>query len=283
MKKLFRRVFAYLIDMMVVILIAQCISGIPLINRQLDAYNKSYDDYEELYEDYANFKIDLSKSFEDKELTEDEYNDLIEEHEDYVDTLNKYYKDSALTEKNYDKLNEVIDKEYIEEYKNIYFKIEKNSVCYMVIYLIVVFAYFVGFNMITKGQTLGKKLTRLRIVNSKDVNKKVAVWSYIVRALILYQPIYYIVKLIGVNFMGINTYYEVTSVIYNIQGYLEMLILVMLMMRTDGRGPQDMLAMTRVALFGRDGKELEDKPDMISKKIDELKSKNKKIIDEPTK
>ena len=40
MFKLLRRFVAYFIDLMVVMLIAQSLSGIPAINKQLDDYNK---------------------------------------------------------------------------------------------------------------------------------------------------------------------------------------------------------------------------------------------------
>lgn len=282
MKKLFRRFIAYTIDMMVIILIAQSLSGIPQINKQLNNYNKYYNGYMELYELYASFKVDLTNDFKDKNLTEKEYNSLIENHEKYVDTLNEYYMDGKLTEKNYDKLNNKIDKEYNREYKKVYYKIEQNSVLYFVIYLVVVFTYFVGFNKYTNGQTLGKKLTKLRIINSKDENENVPVWSYVVRALILYQPIYYIIKLVGVSLMDMNMYYTITSFFYDIQYYLEMLIVIMVMVRIDGRGPHDLLARTRVVLYDRSGKEVQDKVDvMISKKMETIKkTKNKKIIDE---
>lgn len=286
MKKLFKRFIAYTIDMMVVLLITQCLSGIPQINKQLDNYNRYYDDYVDLYKNYASFKTVLNEYFEDETLTEEEYNNLAQEHENYIDILDEYYIDGELTTKNYEKLNTKIAEDYETQYKEVYYKIEQNSILYFVIYLIAVVAYFVGFNKYTNGQTLGKKLMRLKVVNSKDSSKDVPVWSYIVRALVLYQPIYYIVKLIGVNFMSAGMYYDVTSIVYEIQGYLEMLIIAVVMIRIDGRGPQDLLAKTRVVLYDRNGKEVEEKIDvMINKKKEEIKSnknkaRKKRIIDE---
>lgn len=281
MSKLFKRFIAYLIDMMVILIITQCLIGIPQLNKQLDDYNKFYNEYLELYNEYAYFKIDTNKYFEDKELTDEEYNKLISKYTNYKDTLNKYYIDGELSGKNYDKLNKEIDDNYNNTYRELYYKIEKNSIMYFVIYLITVIAYFVGFNKYTSGQTLGKKLMRLKIVNSNDENKDVPVWKFIVRAIILYQPIYYIVKLIGVSFLDINMYYDVTNIVYNVQGYLEMLIIVMVMIRLDGRGPQDLLAKTRVVLYDRNGNEVKDKMSVrFGEKMDKIKSSFKKVIDE---
>lgn len=283
MNKLFRRFLAYTIDMMVVILVVQSISGIPQINPQLDDYNKYYDDYMESYQSYSSFKQDLKTDFSDKELSIEEYDSLVKEHDLYKEVLDKYYKDNTLTENNYKKLNNQIDGDYNKEYKKVYYQIEKNSILYFVLYLVVVFAYFVGFNYYTNGQTLGKKLMRLKIVDSKDIEKRVGIWSYIIRAIILYQVLYYLIKLIGVYTMSADLYYTVTSVFYSVQYYLEMLIVLMSMIRIDGRGPHDLLARTRVMQYDRKGQEVKDKFDlMLSKKKNDLKKEKKKIIEEPT-
>ena len=52
----------------------------------------------------------------------------------------------------------------------------------------------------------------------------------------------------------------------------------MLMIRTDGRGPHDFLAKTRVALYNRNGEEIVDKPDLLTKKVNEVKSKHFKFV-----
>lgn len=271
MRKLFKRFIAYFIDMLVVTLIVQSLSGIPQINRQLDDYNKYQNDYLETYSELALFKLDLNKYYkDDEELTSKEYDSLVKDHEGYVDVLNKYYIDNKLVKDNYDKLNKEIDNNYQKEYKDIYYKMEENSVVQFIIYLLVVFLYFVGFNKYTNGQTLGKKLTRLKIVNSNDENKDVPWWSYVVRILLLYQPIYYIVRLVCISFMNSNMYYDVTSMLFNIQGYLELIIISMIIIRIDGRWLHDILARTRVAMYDRNGNEIIDKELINRSKIVKL-------------
>lgn len=281
MRKLFKRFVAYFIDILVISIITQCLSGIPGINRQLDDYNKCYKEYITLYSEWVTFKSDLIKDYEDEKLDKEEYEDLVKEHEKYADKLDKYYIDGKLNSSNYEKLVEEIDKDYNKSYKQIYYKIEQNSIVSLIIYLVAVIGYFVLFNVFTKGQTLGKKLMRLKIVNSKDESRDVPVWGYIVRAIILYQPIYYLVRLIGINFMDANMYLNVTNIIYSIQGYLEMLIIAMMMIRLDGRGPQDFLARTRVVLYDRNGNEIQDKVNtIINDRIEKVIGNSKEVIDE---
>lgn len=273
MKKIWKRILAYIIDMMVILIIAQSLSGIPFINKQLDKYNKYYQGYTELVETYTGFKVELTNNFKDQKLTEKEYNSLIKNYPSYKDSLTKSYEDQKLTEKEYNALVKEIDNKYQSDYEEVYYQVEKNSITYFVIYLIAVFAYFVGFNKITNGQTLGKKLTRLKIVNSKDNSKPIPIWSYLVRAILLYQPIYYIVKLIGINILSMNQYYNITSIFYDIQYYLELIIIAMVMIRQDGKGLHDFLAKTRVVLLDKDGNEIEEPSIQLIKK--------KKIIEEP--
>ena len=275
MRKLFKRFIAYSIDMLVILIITQSISGIPTINKQLNDYNKYSNKYLTNYKEYSNLKVNLNKYFEDKKINDEEYTSLIKEANNYTNIFKDNYKEE-LSNEDYDKINKKIDKLYNNTYKEIYYKMEKNSIMYNIIYLVVVILYFVGFNKYTNGQTLGKKLMRLKIVNNNDSNKDVPVWSYIVRLIILYQPILYITKLIGVSLMDISMYYTVTNYVYTFQSYLEMIVIATMSIRIDGRGLQDMLAKTRVVLYDRNGNEIKDKLEVLVND----KLKNKKVIDE---
>ena len=270
MRKLFKRFIAYSIDMLVILIITQSISGIPTINKQLNDYNKYSNKYLTNYKEYSNLKVNLNKYFEDKKITDEEYNSLIKEENNYTNIFKDNYKEE-LSNEDYDKINKKIDKLYNNTYKENYYKMEKNSIMYNIIYLVVVILYFVGFNKYTNGQTLGKKLMRLKIVNNNDSNKDVPVWSYIVRLIILYQPILYITKLIGVSLMDISMYYTVTNYVYTFQSYLEMIVIATMSIRLDGRGLQDMLAKTRVVLYDRNGNEIKDKLEVLVN--DKLKNK----------
>ena len=275
MRKLFKRFIAYSIDMLVILIVTQSISGIPTINKQLNDYNKYSNKYLTNYKEYSDLKVNLNKYFEDKKITDEEYNSLIKKENNYTNIFKDNYKEE-LSNEDYDKINKKIDKLYNNTYKEIYYKMEKNSIMYNLIYLIAIILYYVGFNKYTNGQTLGKKLMRLKIVNNNDSNKDVPIWSYIVRLIILYQPILYITKLIGVSFMDISMYYSITNYVYTFQSYLEMIVIATMSIRLDGRGLQDMLAKTRVVLYDKNGNEIKDKLEVLVND----KLKNKKVIDE---
>ena len=285
MKKILKRIGAYFIDMMVVMLITQCLSGVPFINKQLDTYNKYYQEYSNALKEYSEFKLELQNSFKDEKITEKEYNKIIKISDDYKQEIEKFYDDKKITKKEYKTINKNMDNHYLKIYKKLYSKVEKNSICYFIIYLITTIFYFVFFNYYTNGETLGKKIFHLKIVNNKDNNKKVSILSYIIRAIFLYQPIYYIIKLICVMTLNGNDYYSVTSIVYDIQYYLQFIIILTVMIKMDGRGLHDLLAGTRVASYNRKGEEIDYySKSFLTKRLDEeiiekkenLKQGNKK-------
>ena len=270
MKKILKRLFAYMIDIMVVMIITQCLSGIPLINHQLDHYNRYYQEYSNHLKEYTEFKMELQSAFKDEKITEKEYNKLVSISSDYQKYLKEYYDDKKITKNEYNKINKNIDKYYMKNYKKEYYNVERNSVCYFIIYLIVTLFYFVGFNYYTSGQTLGKKLFRLKIVNSRGEGDKVSLLSYLIRGIFLYQPLYYLVKLIGIFVLNSNNYYQITSIFYDINYYLGFIIILTVMIRMDGRGLHDLASSTRVASYDRNGNEIDRETiSFVTKRLDE--------------
>ena len=285
MKKILKRIGAYFIDMMVVMLITQCLSGVPFINKQLDTYNKYYQEYSNALKEYSEFKLELQNSFKDEKITEKEYSKIIKISDDYKQEIEKFYDDKKITKKEYKTINKNMDNHYLKIYKKLYSKVENNSICYFIIYLITTIFYFVFFNYYTNGETLGKKIFHLKIVNNKDNNKKVSILSYIIRAIFLYQPIYYIIKLICVMTLNGNDYYSVTSIVYDIQYYLQFIIILTVMIKMDGRGLHDLLAGTRVASYNRKGEEIDYySKSFLTKRLDEKGiEKKEKLKQEKTK
>lgn len=246
MSRLVKRIIAYIIDILIITTVCQSLSNTTIMNPNLNKYEKYRKEYNETYLSYIKYVGDLSKYYEDKKITEKEYSKLIERNKDYEKLTNKYYKDSKLTEKNYTKLLKELANTYKKISEEATYNLEKNSISEKIIYLLLVILYFVGFNYITNGQTLGKKVMKLKIENI-DKNKKVPIISYIIRALLMYQTIYYITKLIAILFLPKAEYNNVISVAYSIQNILDFAILTVIILRTsDGRGLHDLLAKTKV-------------------------------------
>ena len=246
MSKIIKRFCAYILDILIVMLITQSLASTTIFNPKLNSYQKYNKQYIKEYQKYITIIYDIQKDYEDKSLTTEEYNKLIENHPDYEKKLKKYYSNDKLTKKNYNKLIKELGKDYEKSSSKIYYLIEKNSIYEFIIYLIVTFLYFVGFNYLTNGQTLGKKITKLKIVSQDDNKKAVPITSYIIRTVLMYQTIYYLVRLISIPFLSQSKYISVTSTAYSIQNILDFIIITFILIRKDGYGLHDILAKTKV-------------------------------------
>lgn len=274
MKTILNRVFAYAVDLLILLLVSSILTNISFLNPQLKNYNKYYGQLSDYAKEYNSFISDLEKYYKDGELSEKDYTKLIENHKKYEENLSKYYEDSKLSKKEYKKLEGEVEKDYQKKYEDLAYKIAKNSSISSAIYIIVTILYFGIFNLVTDGQTLGKKIFKLKIVSSDDGKPNIV--SYLIRSVLLYNTIYYLVSLIGIYTLNKENYYLVTNIVYQIQYYIQIIIICMVMLRTDGRGLHDILAKTKVISINdiKDGLSEENKTTEPKK----AKSRKKKTV-----
>ena len=256
MSKKWKRVIAYLIDIFIITLLVQNLSSLNILNPQIKNYQKYMKSYQEKSMNYTRFIMQLHNDYEDKELTEKEYHNLIEKYPSYELILTKYYKDNKLEEKNYEKLTKEVTNEYKNESSELYYKIEKNSLAEMILYLVLTLFYFIGFNIITNGQTLGKKLMRLQIVNTND-GENVSWQNYLIRYLLMYEVLFYLTRLICIITLKKSQYIPITNTANYIQSILDFAIFTMILMRKDGRGLHEILSKTKVKMYNKNNIEIE--------------------------
>ena len=112
------------------------------------------------------------------------------------------------------------------------------------VYLVVYFFYFVIFNMITKGITLGKKITGLQIVGLD--NKEVTFGKYLLRSLIAYGYFIYLLELIVPYIIPLKYLMNVVMGLSVIMNVLQIIVSVSVISNEDNRGLHDILAKTKV-------------------------------------
>ncbi len=274
MKYLYNRVIAYFIDMLLVVLVATLLSKISFINPNLENYNKYNRLYNELNLSYQNYVSDLQKYCSDSKLSDKEFNKLFKKYNDIAIPLTAYYEDGNLSNKEYDKVINETNSNYMILNKKYYYYLSKYSLVYNIIMFVCLCLYFIWFNVITDGQSLGKRLFNLKIVNIND--GKVSLMSYIIRCILLYNPIYYIVMLVGSLFLKVNSFYNYALVFSNIKNYFMVLIFAFIMFRKDNRGLHDLAAKTKVIDVKNNN---EEKLEVEYIKNDtKKKKKNKRVI-----
>ena len=177
-----KRVLAYSIDILIVLILASLITEIPIFNNKMDKYQKTYQEYQEKYNEYSKYINILEQKYQDSEITEEEYNELILE-EKYQEIITSKYKDNKITKGEYNKIKEEINTEYSSIAKNYIYKLNKQGIFNSIITLSTTLIYFGIIQYFLKGQTIGKKILKLKVVSAS--NRKLNILNYILRTLIV--------------------------------------------------------------------------------------------------
>ena len=134
--------------------------------------------------------------------------------------------------------------EYIDNYVDIIYDINKVSVDRNIVYFIVIVGYYLVFQYLNKGASIGKRLMNLRIV-SKD-KKDINIIQLFVRVALINEmlPLGMSIILVSVcSGMRFMIGYMIISIVKNI---FMMMDLIVLIARKDNRAIHDMISYSMV-------------------------------------
>lgn len=166
--------------------------------------------------------------------------------------------------------------EYKDKIVDLNYNINKNKVISSSISVVGFILYFAVLQWALKGQTIGKKIMKIRVVANKE-DKKLNVGNYILRSLILNNIIFSIILIIGVYIFKAPGYYTLSMVVSYLQLLVMSLIMLMVVLRKDFRGLHDFVAGTKVidlVVSVQDEASLE-KEEVEEKQVIEVKEKVK--------
>lgn len=180
-----------------------------------------------------------------------------------IDPYQDKYKDT------YEKYNEVVRKstedgshDYKDEIIELNYEVYKYRTYSSVFSAAALILYFGVLPLVMNGQTLGKKVMKLRVVSNN--NKKLNFWKYLIRIVILNNIWLSLINVGAVYIVDGVKFYYVTYVISMISSLVYMLNLIMVMFRKDNRGLHDMVAGTKV---------IEVNNDVVLENVEEVKKK----------
>jgi len=154
--------------------------------------------------------------------------------------LNEELSNFLLETKDVQSYNE----EQAQKLLDLQYEIEKESILVNGISLVVTIGYFVLFQYLNNGQTIGKKLLKLKIVG--EDNKKVGLLKMLFRSIIIYGILTGLLNLMLINLLGKNSYLEVYSILTMIQSIFVIISILFILYRKDKRGLHDVMARTNV-------------------------------------
>lgn len=220
MKIVFKRLIAYIIDIVIVSIISTLITSNSYINKDYNKYVNTYDEYQEYSDQYKENVKELDKSLDDEKISEKEY-------EEKLNKLNNSFDEKS------------IDYNY---------KLIKLSIIPTIISILVILLYFVVIQFYMGGKTLGKKIVKLKVVSNNK--KNLTIFNYFLRSLILNGVFLNILSAIAVLVLSKNHYLIYNEIIYVINYILEMCIVFMMTFDKNNRGLHDYVANTKVIYEG---------------------------------
>lgn len=258
MKKIINRVLAFVIDMLICTVLTILLSNIPFLNPNSAKVTVLYNEQAVEQARYEAFKEKLEVYLDDAEIVEDEMKEIKGEYDTYSKLFEGIKVREEVTNKKKDEIRAGVDEAYIAKINDFQYKIAKTNAYTTVISFVIYILYFSILPIVLKGQTIGKKLLRLKVVDAKDVTKKVAAWKYFVRGILVTELLLIGLDLVLVLTIKLNPYLITSYWISNIRYIYEMAFLIVMIIRDDQRSIHDLLLNTRVMLMDKNKNEVFD-------------------------
>ena len=195
-KTIFRRILAYIIDMLIVSFILAIFSKIPLIS------------------------IDTHK---------------------YYDTSERYFETLRETAQ----AGETMSAEVMSEFE---YDLAKASINSTVANLVLTIVYFIGFQFLNKGQTIGKKLMKVKVTN--DNGEAPSLLQMIIHVGVGYSVFMTIITSTLFFAASKSTYLSLITYLQFLDMAIVFIGIIMILFRKDEKGLHNLLAKTKVVREG---------------------------------
>ena len=134
--------------------------------------------------------------------------------------------------------------EYSEKIIPLNYELSKRKLPANIATVVVFIGYYVVFAYFNKGQTFGKKICKIKVVNNDGY--KPSIWNMLVRSLFIYGIITSLYSIVTINFLSMNDFSYSVSVISIIECMFIVITVLMMLYKKDGRGLHDIIAKTNV-------------------------------------
>ena len=139
--------------------------------------------------------------------------------------------------------NEISNEEFIEENKELSYNMARSTGIVSLVTIIMNILYFVVYQLYNKGQTVGKRLMRIRI---KSDDGELFMNQMIFRAFIANFILVDLISFIFMVFASKDIYFYITGIFQGIQYLVVIISIFMVLTRKDGCSIHDKLMHTKV-------------------------------------
>ena len=258
MKRVLSRFVAYIIDMIIVSLISIGLANVKYINPNIEKGNELTENYLSIVNQYVELSNEFDNYLEDSVLTEKEIEEITSEYPLYRDFtyMEEYQPLDPIDSELQTKMKDRIYDDYVKNVETYNYKITRNNVYQSIILIVVSIFYFVIVQFLMNGQTIGKKLMRLRVKSTED--KEVSIFSFFIRTILVCELLFTVLDLILVFSLKESTYNLTSSYIIQVRYLYELAFIICLIIRDDNRSLHDLLLKTKVVRYDKEGNEIEE-------------------------
>lgn len=161
-----------------------------------------------------------------------DYQKYTEATEDYFNNITNIAKETKDRNKMVDNVNEI-------SYN--YIKLGTTQTIFVITTEII---YFIFIQFFLNGQTLGKKLLKIKIVPLEG--EKLEAGLFVLREIVLLVIPIRVIDLIALLTTGMNTYLKINNLTSNLNSIISILIIGTILFRQDERGIHDLISKTKV-------------------------------------
>lgn len=140
--------------------------------------------------------------------------------------------------------SEITIEEYNDKVIDLNYELQKDSFISNIVNVVLYVGYFVVFGYLNRGQTLGKKIVKIKVVN-KDKDKP-SILNMIIRSLFIYGICTLLFSIIFVNILEAVIFTTGYMIITYIEAIFMIIAFFMVLYKKDGRGLHDLMAGTCV-------------------------------------
>lgn len=186
--------------------------------------------------------------------------------DEYESKYNEYMEE-------YTSLLETMDTETLnlDHLSDLTYEFTKAGIYISLITVVITALYFTGFQYINKGQTIGKKLVKIKVVSTKD---KLTFKQVLIRTLICDSILTSTITLILLGFASKSVYLNVSQYVSMLDMCLIFGCIIFALFREDGRGLHDLIASTRVVFDTQE----ETEPIKEAKVVEEVEAEKVKVV-----
>ena len=141
-------------------------------------------------------------------------------------------------------LEEITIEEYSDKVNELNYELQRKLLVANILNVILYVVYFIVFAYLNKGQTLGKKICKIKVVNDKDSDP--SIWNMVIRSLFIYGIVTLLYSIICVNILNKNMFSYGNVIVTYVETIFMVVAFFMALYRKDGRGLHDIMAKTKV-------------------------------------